>query len=111
MEVPVTGEATLDAALEPLFAAFEAHAELSPLLLERVPPPEGAPLARAVECLGRPTAEAAPVYAFSAARAASRCSGVIWFATSRIAVASTAASSVKPSTGNISGMKSNGRMK
>src|SRR5213595_3560963 len=46
-----------------------------------------------------------------AARAASRCTGVMWVATSRIAVASTAASSVKPSTGNMSGMKSNGRMK
>ena len=48
---------------------------------------------------------------FNAARAASRCSGVMWVATIRIAVASTAASSVKPSTGSMSGMKSNGRMK
>ena len=48
---------------------------------------------------------------FSAARAASRCSCVMWLATMRMAVASTAASSVKPSTGSMSGMKSNGRMK
>ena len=43
--------------------------------------------------------------------AAARCSGVMWVATMRIAVASTAASSVKPSTGSMSGMKSKGRMK
>ena len=48
---------------------------------------------------------------FSAARAASRCSGVMLLATMRIAVASTAASSVKPSIGSMSGTKSNGRMK
>jgi hypothetical protein len=48
---------------------------------------------------------------FSAVRAASRCSGVMWVATMRSAVASTAASSVKPSTGSMSGTKSNGRMK
>ena|SRR5215211_4555271 len=48
---------------------------------------------------------------FSAARAATRCSEVMWVATMRIAVASTAASSVKPSTGSMSGTKSNGRMK
>ena len=47
----------------------------------------------------------------NAARAASRCSGVMWLATIRIAVASTAASSVKPSNGSMSGAKSNGRMK
>ena len=47
----------------------------------------------------------------NAARAASRCSGVMWLATIRIAVASTAASSVKPSTGSMSGTKSNGSMK
>ena len=52
-----------------------------------------------------------PTPRFSAARAASRCSGVMWLATMRIAVASTAASSVKPSTGSMSGTKSNGRMK
>ena len=46
-----------------------------------------------------------------AARAASRWSCVMWLETRRIAVASTAASSVKPSTGSMSGMKSNGRMK
>ncbi|MGY3454560.1 hypothetical protein ACVWW5_000010 [Bradyrhizobium sp. LM3.4] len=48
---------------------------------------------------------------FSAARAASRCSFVMWLATMRIAVASTAASSVKPRIGITSGTKSNGRMK
>ena len=48
---------------------------------------------------------------FSAARAASRCSCVMWPATMRMAVASTAASSVNPSTGSTSGTKSNGRMK
>ena len=35
----------------------------------------------------------------------------MWVATIRIAVASTAASSVKPSNGSMSGAKSNGRMK
>jgi ATP-dependent helicase/nuclease subunit B len=68
-EVPATGEATLDAALEPVFAAFEAHAELSPLLMERRVPPEGAPLSRAVEGLGVPASVRAPAQVFSAARA------------------------------------------
>jgi len=69
-QVPVTGEATLDAAVEPLFSAFESHPELSPLLLERLAPEEGAPLARAVEGLGLPAASAAPVSVFSAAQGA-----------------------------------------
>ena len=47
----------------------------------------------------------------NASRAAARCSGVMWVATIRIAVSSTAASSVKPSTGSMSGMKSNGSTK
>jgi ATP-dependent helicase/nuclease subunit B len=68
-EVPVTGEATLDAAVEPLFSAFEAHAELSPLVVQRELPPEGAPLSRAVEGLGRPAALPVPAHVFSSARA------------------------------------------
>ncbi len=48
---------------------------------------------------------------FNTARAASRCSVVMWLATMRMAVASTAASSVKPRIGITSGTKSNGRMK
>jgi ATP-dependent helicase/nuclease subunit B len=68
-QVPVTGEATLDAAVEPLFSAFESHPELSPLLLERLAPPEGAPLGRAVEGLGLQGPGAAPVHLFSAAHA------------------------------------------
>lgn len=67
--VPTTGEATLDAAVEPLFAAVESHPELSPLLLEREVPLDVAPLARAVETLGVPAAEAAPVHVFSSAHA------------------------------------------
>ncbi len=69
LQVPATGEATLDAALEPIFAAVEAHPELSPLVLERLLPPDGAPLSRAVEFLGRPAAQVAPAVVFSAARA------------------------------------------
>ena len=46
-----------------------------------------------------------------AARAASRCSGVMCAATTFTAAASTAASSVKPSIGSMSGMKSNGSTK
>ena len=56
-------------------------------------------------------ASAVSIPRFSAARAASRCSCVMWPATMRRAVARTAASSVKPSNGSMSGMKSNGRMK
>ncbi len=74
--VPVTQEATLDAAVEPLFGAFESEAELSPLLLERDGPQEGAPLAAAVERLGLPAAQPAPVLAFSGAHAAS-CARVL----------------------------------
>ena len=58
-----------------------------------------------------PVTSALSIPRFNAARAASRCSGVMWARPCRIAVASTAASSVKPSTGSMSGMKSNGRMK
>ena len=47
----------------------------------------------------------------SAARAASRCSGRICAATMRIAVASTAASSAKPSAGSMSGTRSYGSTK
>jgi len=68
--VPCTGEATLDAAAEPLFAAFEAHEELSPLVITRQLPAEGAPLARAVEGLGVPGDTAAPAFVFSSARTA-----------------------------------------
>ncbi len=68
-EVPVTGEATLDAAVEPLFLAFEAHAELSPHVVQRAPAPDGAPLARAVETLGQPGTVPAPAHVFSSARA------------------------------------------
>jgi ATP-dependent helicase/nuclease subunit B len=68
-QVPVTGEATLDAAVEPLFSAFESHPELSPLLLARDVPAEDAPLGPAVEALGLPAAQAAPALVFSAAHA------------------------------------------
>jgi ATP-dependent helicase/nuclease subunit B len=68
-QVPVTGEATLDAAVEPLFSTFESHPELSPLLLERDVPPTEAPLARAVEALGLPAAHPAPALVFSSAHA------------------------------------------
>jgi ATP-dependent helicase/nuclease subunit B len=67
-EVPVTGEATLDAAVEPLFVAFEAHPELSPLVVQRELPADGAPLAQAVESLGLPASVPAPALVFSAAR-------------------------------------------
>jgi ATP-dependent helicase/nuclease subunit B len=68
-QVAATGEAMLDAALEPLFAAFEAHTELSPTLLQRDVPKEDAPLVRAVEALGVPARAQAPAHVFSAARA------------------------------------------
>ena len=68
IELPGTGEATLDAATEPLFAAFEAHPELSPFTVQREGPGSG-PLGRAVEHLGERGEEAAPVSLFSAAGA------------------------------------------
>ncbi len=68
-EVPAAGEGSLDAALEPLFSAFEAHPELSPSVLAAELPHTEAPLARAVARLGLPAAQAAPAYVFSAAHA------------------------------------------
>ena len=68
IEVPSTGEATLDAATEPLFAAFEAHPELSPLVVQREGPGDG-PLALSVEHLGERREEPAPLSVWSTAGA------------------------------------------
>jgi len=65
VEVPCTGQPTLDAAVEPLFAAFEAHPELSPLTLERRGGADG-PLALAVERLGEPGEDAGRLSLWSA---------------------------------------------
>ncbi|MGO8970323.1 MAG: PD-(D/E)XK nuclease family protein [Myxococcaceae bacterium] len=73
-EVPATGEATLDAALEPLFLAFEAHPELSPSVLAGELPPAGATLGRVVERLGLPATAPAPAFLFSAAHTAAAAS-------------------------------------
>jgi len=102
-EAPVIeprGRGVLDSPPEPVIGLAEGETRWRGMTAECVAPRYCAALA---------SASSTP--RFSAARAASRCSVVMWLATMRMAVASTAASSVKPRIGITSGTKSNGRMK